>query len=90
VSDDGSRLLVWTHAATWKVKRIRRNARVFVARSNVRGTERGPRIEGRARILSDFDVQPLIRRKYGWQKRLLELSSRGKPDTSVTIAIDDP
>jgi hypothetical protein len=44
----------------------------------------------RARILSDFDVQPLIRRKYGWQKRLLELSSRGKPDTSVTIAIDDP
>src|SRR4051794_14003626 len=69
VSDDGRRLLVWTQASTWKVKRIRRDPCVFVARSNYRGRERGARIEGRARIVDDVDVQELIRAKYGWQKR---------------------
>lgn len=87
VSDDGRRLLVWTHASTWKVKRIRRDPRVLVAKSNYRGRERGPRLEGHARVVNDVDVNKLIRQKYGWQKRLLELLSRGKPDTSVTIAI---
>jgi|SRR5579859_1468815 len=89
VSDDGRRLLVWTHASTWKVKRIRRDPRVLVAKSNYRGRERGPRIEGNARVVDDVDVQTLIREKYGWQKRLLERLARGKPDTSVTIAIVD-
>jgi PPOX class probable F420-dependent enzyme len=89
VSDDGRRLLVWTHASTWKVKRIRRDPSVLVAKSNYRGRERGPRLEGRARIVDDAAVNKLIREKYGWQKRLLELLSRGKPDTSVTIAIVD-
>jgi len=31
VSDDGRRLLVWTGAGTWKVRRIRRDPRVRVA-----------------------------------------------------------
>jgi hypothetical protein len=31
VSDDGRRLLVWSGANTWKVKRIRRDPRVRVA-----------------------------------------------------------
>lgn len=87
VSDDGRRLLVWTHASTWKVKRILRDPRVLVAKSSYRGRERGPRLEGHARIVDDVNVQKLIREKYGWQKRLLELLSRGKPDTSITIAI---
>lgn len=89
VSDDGRRLLVWTHASTWKVKRIRRDPRVLVAKSNYRGRERSPRLQGRAQLVDDVDVHRLIREKYGWQKRLLELLSRGKPDTSVTIAIVD-
>jgi len=89
VSDDGRRLLVWTHASTWKVKRIRHDPRVLVAKSNYRGHERSPRLEGHARIVNDVNVKKLIREKYGWQKRLLELLSRGKPDTSVTIAIVD-
>ena len=87
VSDDGRRLLVWTHASTWKVKRIKRDPRVLVAKANFRGRERGPRLEGRASVVTDVDVRKLIRKKYGWQKRLLERMSRGKPDTSVTIAI---
>jgi PPOX class probable F420-dependent enzyme len=87
VSDDGQRLLVWTHANTWKVKRIRRDPRVLVAKSNYRGRERGPRLEGIAQLVDNVDVQQLIRAKYGWQKRLLDRLARGKPDTSVTIAI---
>jgi uncharacterized protein len=79
VSDDGQRLLIWTGAATWKARRIRRDPRVFVAACNARGRERGPRLEGTARIL-DTDaanlVVPLLRRKYGWQRRLLELLAR--------------
>ena len=79
VSDDGQRLLIYTGASTWKAKRIRRDPRVFVAACNMRGRERGPRLEGTARIL-DADardlVVPLVRRKYGWQRRLLELSAR--------------
>jgi uncharacterized protein len=89
VSDDRKRLLVWSYASAWKVRRIRRDPHVLVARSNYRGGERGPRIEGVARILPDFDVQPLIRAKYGWQKRVLELLSRGAPAPSVAIAIVD-
>jgi len=85
VSDDGRRLLVWTGAGTWKVKRIR--PRVLVAASSFRGRERGPRIEGRAQIV-DVDVKTLIRRKYGWQMRLLERFSRGE-DSSVAVEIVD-
>lgn len=66
---------------------IQRDPRVLVAKSNYRGRERGPRHERHARVVDDVNVQKLIREKYGWQKRLLELLSRGKPDTSVTIAI---
>ena len=79
VSDDGRRLLIYTGAKTWKVKRIRRDPRVLVAACNARGRERSPRLEGTARILgpdaADL-VIPLVRRKYGWQRRLLELESR--------------
>ena len=79
VSDDGERLLVWTGAETWKVKRIRRDPRVLVAPSDARGRERDARREGTARVLggnaADI-VVPLLRRKYGWQRRALELQGR--------------
>ena len=86
-SDDGRRLLVWTGASTWKVKRIRRDPRVFVAKSNYRGRERGPRLEGRARIVDDVDVKKLIRKKYGWQMRLLERF--GGNGASVAVEVQD-
>ena len=76
VSDDGERLLVWTGAETWKVKRIRRDPRVLVAPATMRGHERGPRVEAHARVLGPEAgrvVVPLLRRKYGWQRRALEL-----------------
>lgn len=79
VSDDGRRLLIWTGASTWKVKRIRRDPHVLVAACGVRGRERGVRLDGVAHILGPEGadlVIPLLRRKYGWQRRLLELQAR--------------
>jgi uncharacterized protein len=88
VSDDGRRLLVWTGAGTWKVKRIRRDPRVLVATCTVRGREKGDRLEGNGRILDDYDAKPLIRKKYGWQMWLLERVGRGE-GASVTIEITE-
>ena len=79
VSDDGERLLVWTAASTWKAKRMRRDPNVLVAACSMRGRERGTRLEGTARFLGDEGanlVIPLLRQKYGWQRRLLELQAR--------------
>jgi len=79
VSDDGRRLLVWTGATSWKVKRIQRDPCVLVAACDYRGRERGPRVEGTARVLgpeAEPVVVPLLRRKYSWQRRALELQSR--------------
>ncbi len=76
VSDDGERLLVWTGADTWKVKRIRRDPRVLVAPADYRGRPLGPRVQAQARLLgpeAEAVVGPLLRRKYGWQRRALEI-----------------
>lgn len=86
-TDDGKRLLVWTGSQTWKAKRIRHDPRVLVAKSSFRGRERGPRIEGTARIVEGYDVKSLIRKKYGWQMKGLELLSRSSEDHSVAIEI---
>ena len=79
VSDDGRRLLVWTGADTWKVKRIRQDARVRVAPSDARGRVRGEAFEGTASLLGPDAaalVEPLLRRKYGLQKRGLDAFNR--------------
>jgi uncharacterized protein len=87
VSDDGERLLVWTGASTWKVKRIRRDPHVLVAASDFKGRERGPRVAAQARVLGpevEGLVVRLLRRKYGWQRRGLELQGalRRRPAAS--------
>ena len=74
VSDDlRKRLFVATGARTWKVRRIRRDPHVRVARCTARGRVTGEPIDGVARIV---DEGPLVRRlqteKYGWQKWLIE------------------
>ena len=79
VSDDGERLLVWTGADTWKVKRIRRDPRVFIAPADFRGRELGPPVEARAQVLGPEAaavIVPLLRGKYGWQRRALEIQGR--------------
>ena len=88
---EGRRLLVWTGAGTWKVRRLRRDPEVLVASSNFRGREHGQRFRGRARVVPDPGIGELLRRKYGWQKRALDVVNRGsKPESWVVIEIVDP
>jgi PPOX class probable F420-dependent enzyme len=89
VSDDGRRLLVWTGAKTWKARRIARDPRVLVAACSARGRERGPRLAGAARIVAEPAIDALLRRKYGWQKRLLDRLNRGAGEWA-TIEIVEP
>lgn len=88
VSDDGRRLLVWSGASTWKVRRIRRDPRVLVAASSFRGRERGARLQGTARIVDEPAIGALLRRKYGWQKRLVDRLNRGAAGRFTTIEIN--
>jgi len=91
VSDDGRRLLVWSGARTWKVRRLRRDSRVLVAPSSFRGVERGARVSGLARIVPDPGVDRLLRRKYGLLKRAVDLlNRRSGPDAWVAVEIVDP
>ena len=87
VSDDGERLLVWSAAATWKVRRIRRNPHVLVAASNFRGKESGQQFPASARLVSDPGIDRLLRRKYGWQKRALDLLNRRSQTDWATIEL---
>jgi PPOX class probable F420-dependent enzyme len=92
--DDG-RLLVWTGAATWKVKRIRRDPHVVVAASDARGHARGETADGTAAILDDTArVESLLASKYGVVYRLVRAFNalvrtvrRRPPEQSVTLAI---
>lgn len=91
VSDDGRRLLVWSAARTWKVRRLRREPRVLVAPCTFRGRERGERLAGRGSIVDGVPIDELLRAKYGWQKRLLDFVNRSSdPDAWVTVEIRDP
>jgi uncharacterized protein len=87
VSDDGDRLLVWSAAKTWKVRRIRRNPRVLVAAANFRGKERGERVEATARVIEHPCIDELLRQKYGWQKRALDWVNRGGEGSWATIEL---
>ena len=99
VSDDGRRLLVWTGPKTWKVKRLRRNPRVVVAASDLRGRIRGESYEGKGRLLDIPQgslVEPLLDRKYGVTRRLLgvfnklvRVVTRKQPKPSAYIEIFD-
>jgi PPOX class probable F420-dependent enzyme len=89
-SDDGRRLLVWSGARTWKVRRLRRDPRVLVAAASFRGVERGARIAGQARVVGDPGIDRLLRRKYRVLKRLLDLvNRRAQPGGWVTVEIVD-
>ena len=75
VTDDGRRLLVWSGAETWKVKRIRHDPRVRVTASDSRGKVHGETFDATARLLGTDAgelVQGLLRKKYGLLKRSLD------------------
>jgi PPOX class probable F420-dependent enzyme len=99
VSDDGRRLLVWTGASTWKVKRIHRDPHVRVAASDFKGKAHGAVYDGVARLLDVPQgslVEPLLDRKYGLSRRLLgylnkamRFVTRKQPPPAAYIEIVD-
>lgn len=80
IARDGEHLVVYTNGESGKVKRIRNAARVRLAACDVRGKVRGEWVEGRARMRSDPAAiergVDAVRRKYGWQARLVMLGAR--------------
>ncbi|WP_019544653.1 PPOX class F420-dependent oxidoreductase [Streptomyces sulphureus] len=73
---DGPELLVWTRTDSGKVRRLRRDTQVAVAPCDVRGrTGDAEPAQGEARLLEPEQlsrVRDALRRKYGWQFRLLD------------------
>jgi PPOX class probable F420-dependent enzyme len=71
------KLVIYTGRDSYKVKRVRRNPKVRVARCDARGKLLGPWIDGTCAIVEDGTGQARImealRHKYGWQIRLLNL-----------------
>ncbi|GAA0808831.1 PPOX class F420-dependent oxidoreductase [Spirilliplanes yamanashiensis] len=93
---DGDRLLVWSAADAWKVRRVRRDPRVLVAPCDVRGRVAGPPVEGTARVTSREEMPRVLRllvAKYGFQARMTLLGGRLRRrfrsplDTTVGIYI---
>ena len=74
------RLYVVSGGDTGKVKRIRNSAGARVAPCDARGGARGPWQEATARLVTDGALigraHAALRRKYGWQVRLLDFFSR--------------
>jgi len=87
VAPDDDTLVLWTVAASWKVKRIRRNPEVTVTPCTARGKLTGETVTGRAEIMPATEsarVRDLIKKKYGLMGRLtvwLSVLRRGADGT---------
>lgn len=89
---DGSTLVMWTVADSWKVKRLRRNPKVVVQACDFRGKLSGEPVSATAAVLDAAgaeEVRSLIIRKYGILGWITVKGSglrRGK-DATVGLAI---
>jgi len=85
------KLYVRTPADSAKVKRVRRNPRVRIVPSSATGKPKGEWIEARAQVAEEpvaERVQQVMRRKYGWQKALIDLGSRLRRRASVVLSLE--
>ncbi|WP_422741910.1 PPOX class F420-dependent oxidoreductase [Mycobacterium sp. WMMD1722] len=95
-ADDGQ-LVFWTPADSWKVKRVRRDARVTMAPCSRMGkvAPGAPTVAGRGYVVDDAAevsrVEALFKRKYGLGFRVVttieKLIRRGHTDR-VVIRVD--
>jgi uncharacterized protein len=74
--EQNGKLYVSAPSHTGKVKRIRNNGQVRIAPCDGRGNVTGQWLDGQARFVEGAQADAadrLLTRKYGWQKRALEL-----------------
>ena len=85
-------LYITTVDNSGKVKRIRNNVRVRIAPCDMRGSILGEWFEAQARLVSDAQEEEVAKkaldRKYGLQKRLLEMAAAGKKIDRVYLAVE--
>ena len=77
VAPDGDDLVIFTNGDSYKVKRLRRNSAIRIAKCGVRGALKGPWHDGTARLVDDEATKQsalhALRKKYGWQMLLADL-----------------
>ncbi|KQU47874.1 F420-dependent protein [Rhodococcus sp. Leaf278] len=92
---DGDRLLMWTVADSWKVKRIRRNPKVTIAPCDMRGNPQGDAVDATAEILDETGTEKAraaVASKYGilgWltvKGSVLRRGKSGSVGLSITAA----
>lgn len=78
-AEEGGNLYVYTSMNTGKAKRIRATGKVTVAACDHRGKVTSPAYDANARLLPASDgprIDALLNKKYGLQKRLVNLTMR--------------
>ena len=96
-AERAGKLYVFTEGGSFKVKRLRRNPRLRVARCGATGRISGEWRDGQGRVVEDKPTEDAayvaLRKKYGWQMRLIDVMSRlaGRIDDRVIleISLDD-
>lgn len=90
---DGEELVIFTNGNSYKVKRLRRDSKIRIAKCGARGDLKGPWHEGSARIVEDEGGRQsalrALRKKYGWQMLLADWGGaiRGSKKNWVLIAV---
>jgi len=93
VVEDGGVLYVMTDPTSGKIKRIRHDKHVRVAKADMRGNVNGEWADGEATLVNEKEssrIQGLFRKKYGVQIRLfgfLDRFSRNSRDRSAVVGI---
>lgn len=76
----GEELVVFTNGTSYKVKRLRRNPKLRIAKCGVRGALKGPWQEATAKIVTEpadeEKAYAALRKKYGWQMLMADLGGR--------------
>ena len=74
------KLYVFTDGTSYKVKRLRRDQRVRIARCDMKGKVTGPWHDGSCRIVEEPELietaYAALGAKYGWQMTVVNLLSR--------------
>jgi PPOX class probable F420-dependent enzyme len=79
VARNGADLVVFSNGDSYKVKRLRRNPKLRIAKCGVRGGLKGPWHEAMGRVVEDEGQKQsaieAIRSKYGWQMTLVDIGA---------------